>query len=197
MTKTVRAVIPLGSVKTVTRLLSVISVTERVDMRDKLIGKRKLLVTLIALVTFLLISYSISRSQESPHSAMEANPKDEGNCLVCHSEVPKEGEKSPTYLLNSEPSQVCLVCHSETEHVGSNIHLGYVNPKESNLPGAENNKIACFTCHDPHPKGIIKGRVVYEAHLGRYERGFIKEVVLPKKGKKEVSLTEKTKVLLD
>ena len=165
-------------------------------MRDKLIGKRKLLVTLIALVTFFLISYSISRSQESPHSAMEANPKDEGNCLVCHSEVPKEGEKSPNYLLNSEPSQVCLVCHSETEHVGSNIHLNYVNPKESNLPGAENNKIACFTCHDPHPQGIIKGRVVYEAHLGGYERDFIEEVVLPKREEKEVSLTEKTKVLL-
>lgn len=165
-------------------------------MRDKLIGKRKLLVTSIALVTFLLISYSISRSQESPHSAMEANPKDEGNCLVCHSEVPKEEEKKPNYLLNTEPSQVCLVCHSETEHVGSNIHLDYVNPKESNLPGAENNKIACFTCHDPHPQGIIKGRVVYEAHLGRYEKDFIKEVVLPKKEAKEVSLTEKTKVLL-
>ncbi len=162
-------------------------------MRDKLIGKRKLLV---ASIIFLLISYSISRSQESPHSAMEANPKDEGNCLVCHLEVPKEGEKKPNYLLNSEPSQVCLVCHSETEHVGSKIHLDYLNPKESNLPGAENNKIACFTCHDPHPQGIIKGRVVYEAHLGRYEKDFIKEVVLPKKEAKEVSLTKKTKVLL-
>src|SRR3970282_2740380 len=91
-----------GLVETVTILPSVISVTERVDMRDKLIGKRKLIVKLIALVTFFLISYSISRSQESPHSAMEANPKDEGNCLVCHSEVPKEGGTSPNYLLNSD-----------------------------------------------------------------------------------------------
>ena len=162
-------------------------------MRDKFISKWMLLVTSII---FILIPYTISRSQESPHSAMEANPKDEGNCLFCHSEVPKEGEKNPNYLLNSEPSQVCLVCHSETEHVGSNIHLNYVNPKESNLPGDENNKIACFTCHDPHPQGIIKGRVVYAAHLGRHEKDFIKEVVLPKKEVKEVSLTEKTKVRL-
>ena len=98
-----------GLVETVMILLSVINAIERVDMRDKFISKWMLLVTSII---FILIPYTISRSQESPHSAMEANPKDEGNCLFCHSEVPKEGEKNPNYLLNSEPSQVCLVCHS-------------------------------------------------------------------------------------
>jgi len=162
-------------------------------MKDRLIGKWTLLVTLI---TFLLISYSVSSSQESPHSAMEANPKDEENCSICHSEVPKKSEeKKPNYLLNSEPSQVCLNCHSETEHVGSEKHLDYTNPKESNLPGDENNKIACFTCHDPHPQGIIKDRTVYEAYLGKHERDFIKEVAIPMKEAK-VHLTKKTKVLL-
>ena len=162
-------------------------------MKDKLISKRIML--LVTLITFLLISYSISESQESPHSAMEANPKDEENCFICHSEVPKEQEKKPNYLLNSEPSQVCLACHSETEHVGSKNHLDYMNPEESNLPGDENNNIACFTCHDPHPQGVIKDRTVYEAHLSKHERDFIKEVAIPEKETK-VSLTEKTKVLL-
>lgn len=173
-------------------ILSVIRATQRVDMKSKFITKLMLFVTL---VTFLLISDSISNSQESPHSAMEANTKDEDNCLVCHSKVPKEGEKNPKYLLNSEPSQVCLTCHSETQHVGSKKHLDYMNPKESNLPGDENNKIACFTCHDPHPQGIIKGRVVYEADLGIREEDLIKELALSRKETK-LHLTKGTKVLL-
>lgn len=171
---------------------SVIHATKRVDMKSKLIRKRVLFATL---VTFLFISYSVSSSQESPHSAMGANPKDEGNCLICHSKVPKQGEKNPKYLLNSESSQVCLVCHSETQHVGSKRHLDYMNPKESNLPGDENDRIACFTCHDPHPQGIIKGRVVYEAELGKREKDIIKEVVLTKKETK-LHVTNETKVLL-
>ncbi len=174
--------------------LSALNVIGRVELKGKFIGKGILLTVLI---TLLLISYSISKSQESPHSAMEANPEDEGNCIICHSEVPKEGEKSPYYFLNfeEEPSQVCLVCHSESQHVGSKKHLSYVNPEGSNLPGAEGNKIACFTCHDPHPQGVIKGRTVYEAHLGKHEKDFIKRVTIPEKEVK-VSLTEKTKVRL-
>lgn len=162
------------------------------DLKSKLMNKLMLLATL---VTFLLIYNSVSNSQESPHSAMEANPKDEDNCLVCHSKVPKEGENNPNHLLNSQPSQVCLTCHSETQHVGSKKHLNYTNPKESNLPGDENNKIACFTCHDPHPEGVIKGRVVYEAEPGKREKDLIKELALSKKEAK-LHLTKETKVLL-
>jgi cytochrome c7-like protein len=173
-------------------ILSVIHATPRVDMKNKSMSK---LILLVTIVTFLLVSVSISNSQESPHSAMEANPKDEENCLVCHSKVPKEGENNPNYLLNSEPSQVCLTCHSDTQHVGSKKHLDYMNPKESNLPGGENNKIACFTCHDPHPQGIIKDRVVYEADLGMREKDLIKELALSGKQAK-LHLTKETKVLL-
>jgi hypothetical protein len=159
-------------------------------MTGKLKGKKILL-----LITFILLSYSISRSQESPHSAMEENPKDEGNCLFCHSELPKEGEKAPNYLLNFEPSEACLACHSASQHVGSKEHLEYSIPQSSSLPGDENNKVACFSCHDPHPQGIIKGRIVYDIELGQHEKEFITQVVIPERGGK-IALPEKTKVLL-
>jgi hypothetical protein len=159
-------------------------------MTGKLKGKK-----IFLLITFILLSYSISRSQESPHSAMEESPKDEGNCLFCHSELPKEGEETPNYLLNFEPSEACIACHSESQHVGSKEHLQYLIPQSSNLPGDEKNKVACFSCHDPHPQGIIKGRVVYDVDREKHEKDFITQVVIPERGGK-IALPEKTKVRL-
>lgn len=147
------------------------------------------------LVAFILLPYSTSGSEESPHSAMEENPKDESNCLFCHSELPRAGEKAPNYMLNFQPSEACVACHSETQHVGSKEHLQYMVPKESSLPGDENNKVACFSCHDPHPQGIVEGRVVHEADLGQHEKDFITQVVIPERGGK-IALSGKKKVLL-
>jgi hypothetical protein len=159
-------------------------------MTGKLRGKK-----ILVLVAFVLLPYSVSRSQESPHAAMEQNPKDENNCLFCHSELPKAGEKAPNYLLNFEPSEACIACHSASQHVGSKEHLEYTIPQSSDLPGDENNKVACFSCHDPHPQGIIEGRTVYEVDRGKHEKDFIAQVVIPDRGGK-IGLPEKTKVLL-
>ncbi len=159
-------------------------------MTGRLRGKK-----ILVLIVFVLLPYSISGAQESPHAAMEQNPKDENNCLFCHSEMPKPGEKAPKYLLNFEPSEVCLVCHLPTHHVGSKEHLEYSIPQSSSLPGDENNKIACFSCHDPHPQGIIEGRVVYDANLGKHEKDFLAQVVIPEFGGK-IGLPQKTKVRL-
>jgi hypothetical protein len=159
-------------------------------MTGRLIAKK-----IVLLITFFLLSYSVARSQESPHAAMEQNPKDQGNCLVCHSEVPKPGEKAPNYLLNFKPSETCLLCHSASQHVGSKEHLQYPIPQSGSLPGDENNKIACFSCHDPHPQGIIEGRVVYGADLGKHEKDFITQVLIPEKGG-EIALPKRKEVLL-
>ena len=159
-------------------------------MTGKLRGKK-----ILVLVAFVLLPYSVSRAQESPHAAMEQNPKDEDNCLFCHSEMPKAGEKVSNYLLNFEPSEACLVCHSASQHVGSKEHLEYTIPQSSNLPADENNKLACFSCHDPHPQGIIEGRTVYGVDRGKHEKDFITQVVVPERAGK-IALPEKTKVLL-
>jgi len=111
--------------------------------------------------------------EENPHKEML---EDQTVCLDCHTKVPKEDETSPDYFLVDLPSENCLGCHEEMEHAGVKEHEG----KEAKpFPGDENGKIACFTCHDPHPEGAIKGRVVYDADINERSRRFIELVVVP------------------
>ncbi|MGH7900662.1 MAG: cytochrome c3 family protein [Thermodesulfobacteriota bacterium] len=136
-------------------------------MRDKFV----MIISFILLLT--LGAYSQDEEEENPHLEMV---DDQFVCLDCHTDIPKEGETSPTYFLVDLPSENCLGCHSEMEHAGVKEHEG----KDAKpLPGDENGKIACFTCHDPHPQGTIKGRVVYEAHINERSRQFIELIVLP------------------
>ncbi|GBD38096.1 hypothetical protein HRbin37_00341 [bacterium HR37] len=124
-------------------------------------------------VIVLISPGSLAQDEENPHKEMI---EDQFVCLDCHTKVPKEGEKSPTYFLVDLPSENCLGCHEELEHAGVKEHEG----KDANpLPGDENGKIACFTCHDPHPRGVIKDRMVYEADVDERNRMFVRLVVLP------------------
>lgn len=117
--------------------------------------------------------FAQDEDDDNPHKEML---RSQFTCLDCHTDVPKEGETSPTYFLFDLPSENCLGCHSDIEHAGVTEHLG----KDSKpLPGDENGKIACFSCHDPHPEGAIKGRVVHEANVNKRTREFINIVVLP------------------
>jgi hypothetical protein len=103
---------------------------------------------------------------------------------------------SPTYFLVDAPSENCLGCHDETMHPGSEVHLG---EEAKPLPGDEKGEIACFTCHDPHPEGVIKGRTVYDAELTEREMKFIRLIVLPRlkeELKTEVEIETKKEVLL-
>jgi hypothetical protein len=111
--------------------------------------------------------------EENPHLEML---KKEIVCLDCHTHLPKEGETSPDYFLVDPPSENCLGCHSEVEHSGIKEHEGEISMP---LPGDENGKIACFTCHDPHPAGAIPGRTVYGAEVNFESRAFIRSVHVP------------------
>lgn len=156
-----------------------------------MIGRLILIVFLITLFPSLLLSEE--EEEENPHRNMV---EDQTVCLDCHTKLPKEGETSPTYFLVDLPSENCLGCHSETEHAGVKEHEG----KEAKpLPGDENGKIACFSCHDPHPQGVIKGRVVYNAELSERSRRFIGLVVIPylkEKTGKEIRSKEEREVYL-
>ena len=103
-----------------------------------------LIAVLVLLLPTVLASQEKEEEEENPHTGMV---DDEFVCLDCHTEVPKEGMKSPTYFLVDEPSENCLGCHDETTHPGSKEHIGQ-NAKP--LPGDQEGKVACFTCHDPH-----------------------------------------------
>jgi hypothetical protein len=156
---------------------------------------------LLLIIIFFILLPAVLFSQEEKEKEEEENPheemiKDQTVCLDCHTKLPKEGETSPTYFLVDLPSENCLGCHSEMEHAGVKEHEGD-NAKP--LPGDENGKIACFTCHDPHPEGVIKGRVVYDADVNERTQKFLKFIVFPhikEKVGKEVKYEETKEVYL-
>ncbi len=135
----------------------------------------KLILIIIMILAFpvLFLSHAEEEEEDNPHTEMV---DDQFVCLDCHTDLPKEGETSPTYFLFDDPSENCLGCHEETEHPGTKEHEGQ---KAEPLPGDEKGEIACFTCHDPHPQGVIKGRTVYNTDIAESNRKFIRLVVTP------------------
>jgi hypothetical protein len=126
---------------------------------------RSSVVLAIVVALWVAVASAAERDDEdTPHAKMV---KDKAVCLDCHTKVPKPDEHAPNYFLVNAPSDTCLGCHSETEHPGVREHLGRdARP----LPGDEKGAIACFTCHDPHPEGVIPGRKVYSTDVGERTR---------------------------
>lgn len=137
-----------------------------------MIFKLIIIIIMFLVFPFVLISHA-EEEEENPHTEMV---DDQFVCLDCHTDVPKEGETSPTYFLVDDPSENCLGCHDEVQHAGVKEHEG---KKAEPLPGDENGEISCFTCHDPHPQGVIKERTVYNAELTETNRNFIRLIVTP------------------
>ena len=113
-------------------------------------------------------------SEDNPHQKMV---KDKTVCLDCHTKVPKADEHAPNYFLVDAPSDTCLGCHSEREHPGVHEHAG---KSAGSLPGDEKGAIACFTCHDPHPSGVIPGRSVHATEATGATRALAAMRTLPK-----------------
>ena len=139
-----------------------------------MIIKYLLIIFMIVLFPVVLLSQEEEEEEENPHVEMV---DDEFVCLDCHTDIPKKGQTSPTYFLVDNPSENCLGCHDETRHAGAKEHEGQ---KAEHLPGDENGNITCFTCHDPHPEGMIEGRTVYDTELSERSKQFIEFIVVPK-----------------
>lgn len=158
-----------------------------------MITKYILIVFMMILVPVFYLSYAEEEDEENPHTEMV---DDQFVCLDCHTDIPKEGETSPTYFLVDIPSENCLGCHDETQHPGTKEHIGQ---KAEPLPGDENGKISCFTCHDPHPQGVIEGRTVYDAEISARSRKFISLIVMPSLKEtlgRDIKTEDKTEVYL-
>lgn len=130
----------------------------------------------VVLALWVAVASAAERDDEdTPHANMI---KDKAICLDCHTKLPQAGEHAPDYFLSTAPSETCLVCHSESEHPGVREHLG---KDASHMLGDEKGAIACFTCHDPHPEGVIPGRKVYSSEdVGESTRAFAAMRDLPK-----------------
>jgi hypothetical protein len=111
--------------------------------------------------------------EDNPHEEMT---RSKSVCIDCHTRLPKAGEHAPDYFLVDAPSESCLGCHGEREHAGVSEHAG---KDAAPLPGDEDGKIACFTCHDPHPAGTLEGRTVYKSTVSAATRAFIAARTLP------------------
>jgi hypothetical protein len=113
------------------------------------------------------------KDEDNPHEKMV---RSKAACLECHSKVPNVGDHAADYFLVDTPSEHCLGCHDENEHVGVQLHLG---KEAAPLPADEKGKIACFTCHDPHPQGVLAGRTVHRAGLNEATQRFLAARTLP------------------
>jgi hypothetical protein len=125
----------------------------------------------LLVVVLVLLTPSMARGgekdEDNPHEKML---RSKSVCVDCHTRVPKADEHAPDYFLVDAPSESCLGCHSETEHAGVKEHVG---KDPGPLPADENGKIACFTCHDPHPEGVLPGRRVYKSTVSAHTRAFL------------------------
>jgi hypothetical protein len=124
---------------------------------------------MLTTLVLVLLGAGLARGDEdNPHEKMVGSKT---VCIDCHTRVPKPEEHAADYFLVDTPSEHCLGCHSDAEHTGAKEHLGQTAPKE--LPADENGKIACFTCHDPHPQGVLPGRTVRTSAVSAATRAFI------------------------
>ena len=122
----------------------------------------------VTLVVLVLGAGRARGDDDNPHEKMVGST---GVCIDCHTRVLKPDEHAADYFLVDPPSEHCLGCHDDTEHLGAKEHLGTTAPKD--VPADENGKIACFTCHDPHPQGVLPGRTVHKSAVSASTRAFI------------------------
>lgn len=132
------------------------------------------LMLILMLSSFGVVTITLGDDDEdNPHTEML---EDEFICLDCHTKKPGKDETSPDYFLVDLPSENCLGCHEEMTHSGNKEHE---QQDAEPMPADENGKIACFTCHDPHPQGAIEGRVVFESTMKERTRKFIRLIAIP------------------
>lgn len=130
-------------------------------------ARTALVVVVLSLLTTGAARGGDDQDEDNPHEKML---RSKSVCIDCHTRVPKADEHAADFFLVDAPSENCLGCHSETEHAGVKEHVG---KDPGTLPADENGKIACFTCHDPHPEGVLPGRTVYKSTVSANTRAFL------------------------
>lgn len=145
----------------------------------------------ILLIIFILIFLppKLLSEEDNPHKKMI---DDQFICLDCHTKVPEKGENDPNYFLFDLPSENCYGCHDEFRHPGIMEHE---EKKADPLPGDEEGNISCFTCHDPHPAGVIEGRTVYSSESSERTKKFTKLIIIPSL-QEDIETSPDTKVYL-
>lgn len=106
----------------------------------------------------------------NPHNQLGKDGKPiASTCNFCHLKDPWEGEFGPGNMNYREsPSELCTSCHKYRPHPTRDhlVDLGqkqvkslseYESRHKVKLPLYGDAKISCYTCHNPHGKGVLSG----------------------------------------
>lgn len=88
-----------------------------------------------------------------PHAPLRLSPVPDDACAICHAGPPTAADPA----LQLDPVAICHSCHASEQHTGIAAHLEReLDPvtleraRAARLP-LPDGRIACVTCHDPHP----------------------------------------------
>jgi len=107
----------------------------------------------------------------NPHISMFKDGKvQEEICLFCHSYKHTSDPKltGKRDYLNAKVNELCSACHGLRPHAGAYEHSVKPSPKimkrikiwegknKKKLRFDTKGRVTCSTCHNPHPKGLLK-----------------------------------------
>lgn len=102
-------------------------------------------------------------------------------CAFCHRRIPAPDDPEAAYegpedlLFLYSPVELCAGCHEPSPHPSGINHLvdlpearrvrlaAYEERHAVSLPLYEGTAVVCTTCHNPHDKGVLKGRAALGA----------------------------------
>jgi hypothetical protein len=124
--------------------------------------------------------HTVGEWRINPHRASDSKGRQIDACGFCHSPIPRvtNGVRSFKPMLRDDSDQLCLNCHESHSDPRPGGHVGVTVPEmmRSRMVGLESNRssgtangnarssflplndarIACYTCHNPHPREIFR-----------------------------------------
>jgi hypothetical protein len=107
----------------------------------------------------------------NPHDQIdESGEVYQKKCLYCHVVVPNVAEGGEGLRYTDTYTALCISCHQTELHPYGKDHMRplpkamrdtlreYEERRLVRLPLGEENGVTCVTCHNPHERGLLKGR---------------------------------------
>lgn len=101
-------------------------------------------------------------------SALGAKHDFEGQCRLCHSNIPKPGTDFSRVVLNNTPDVLCTQCHRINQRTSHPVNVAPSEPMPLSRYLDKQGRVTCLTCHQVHKerstssvgaelKGLLRG----------------------------------------